>query len=354
MIIFRTITLLSLLLSLSNADINSTTQNEPHYIDETHTTLSKEVLEWSNTIDTTLSGWLEDNETNTTTIEPDISTHTIENNQTRSIDSFFQSNKYFNETNDAFIRVRIDSEFQSKESSDFHLRLETQLPLRKSKKSFKIFVDDLTLDNVQNIIKNEEKDHAAPDIGVHYFAPETYGIDSRYSVGFGRSYFFVSARYFMSLNAGEWKIDPTQLFKYSTKDAFEEETNIYFDKQLTDLSLFRIQFHRKTEDKTDGMDYAFSLQYYWSPKKDTGIRLSQSFFGNTEYPYVVDKNTEPPQIKTYGGINNYATSLSWRQNIWRKWFYYEVRPGVNFHKYHDYEANYTFRFFLDFYFGEFR
>jgi len=351
--IIKSIVVLSLLLSLCDAESNITIQNESNYIDETHTNLSKKVLEWSRAIDTTLSSWLGNSETNTTTVASNVSDN-ISVDQARSIDSFFQNDKYLNETDNTFVRVRVDSYSQSKESSDLDLRVSAQLPFNKSKKHFKIFIEDLTLDNAKNILKDDlEEDRLAPDIGIHYFAAERYGIESRYSLGFSGIDPFIRARYNMPIKTGEWQIDPVQLFTYSMEDEFEEETNIYFDKQFEELSLFRIQLHRKTQTEIDGMDYGLALQYYWSPKKDTGLRLSQSFWGNTKYKYIVDNNAEFPETKSYSGINNYVTSFSWRANIWRKWFYYEVRPGVNFHKQYDYEPNYTIRLFFDFYFGQY-
>ena len=351
--IFKSIIVLSLFLSFCNAENNVTTQNESNYIDETHATLSKQVLEWSDEIDATICDWVGDDETNTTTVEANVS-DTILEDKVRTVDSFFQNNKYLDETDDAYIRVRVDSFFQSKASNDLNFRVRVQLPLSESKKRLKVFVDALTLDNAQNILKDDKEENSlAPDIGINYFAPERYGIESKYSLGFSGLNPFVKARYNIPFTFNEWLIDPIQLFKYSTDDEFEEETNIYFDKQVEESSLFRIQLHRKTQTKIDGMDYGLSFQYYWSPKKDTGLRLSQSFLGNTKHPYILDKDIEPQQTKTYGGISNYITSFSWRENIWRKWFYYQVQPSVNFDKQYDYEPNYSIRLFVDFYFGQY-
>ncbi len=94
------------------------------------------------------------------------------------------------------------------------------------------------------------------------------------------------------------------------------------------------------------MDYALSFQYYYSPQKNTGLGISQSFLGNTEYQYVTEQ-----KMQTYGGINNYVTSLSWRENIWKDWFYYQISPGVSFHKQYDYNPNYILIFLVDIYFG---
>ena len=101
------------------------------------------------------------------------------------------------------------------------------------------------------------------------------------------------------------------------------------------------------------MDYALSLQYYRPLKKHSGFGFGQSFIGNTKYEYTVENGVIPPQTKQFGGINNYVTSLSWRTNVWRKWFFAEVRPSVSFAKEYDYEPNYRVRLFFDAYIGKF-
>jgi hypothetical protein len=229
------------------------------------------------------------------------------------------------------------------------LTVRAQIPFSQSKKRFKIFVDDLTLDNADEILKDTSE---TPDLGVHYFASKRK-IKSRYSIGISGLDPFVRARYNMPIQIDQWLIDPIQSFKYSIDDKFEEETNIYFDRKVGEKSLLRIQLHRSTQEEVDGMNYALSTQYFRSTKKNTGFGFTQTFYGNTEYEYITEKGVPHPIRKKYGGIHDYVTSFTWRANVWRKWLYYEVRPAVSFHKQYDYEPNYTFRVFLDFYFGKF-
>jgi len=416
---FRGILILSLLLTVSNADNNQSTQNEFIYIDKLHKSISETVLEWSDIIDTTLSNWLENNETNITTV--DETNETTDNNETnittddetntttivetntttivetnattivetnatiavinvpvrsttaatyvpsnttaavthvhentleervKSADAFFQNNKYLDETENNYVRIRLGSYFQSKESSDFDITLRAQMPFRKSKKNLKIFVENINVDNAKDILKDDD---SAPDIGIHYFRT-AHDIISRYSIGLSGIDPFVKARYNMPIKTDKWLIDLVQLFQYSTDDKFEEETNIYFDKEVGKKSLLRIQLHRSTHEDVDGMNYALSLRYYESLKKHTGFGFAQTFVGNTEYQYTDDNGIEPPQIKTFGGINDYITSVSLRKNIWRKWFFCEVRPSVSFHKQYDYDPNYRIRVFFDIYLGKF-
>jgi hypothetical protein len=156
----------------------------------------------------------------------------------------------------------------------------------------------------------------------------------------------------MPIQIDDWLIDPIQTFKYSMDNKFEEETNIYFDRKIDSSSFFRILLHRKTQDEVEGMDYALSAQYFQVGRKNAGFGLAQSFYGNTKYAYSTDPGIPHPKLKKYGGIHDYVTSFSWRANIWRKWFYYEVRPSVSFHKQYDYKPNYSVRLFFDFYFGK--
>lgn len=427
--IFKGIIILSLSVSIGNADSNQSTQNEILYIDQLHKSVSETILEWSNIIDARLSNWLDKNETNTTDLENNstivetnitdvddnetipeahitdieynttiletnltvlednksipkknisflkantniVSTETrsietdstVTNNiisketkisentlkeEVNSVDRFYQNEKYLNETDETFIRIRSENYFESKGSNDFGLNVRVQMPLSKTKKRFRIFVDDLTLDNADDILQDTS---GTADIGIHYLASREK-ILSRYSIGFSGIDPFVKARFNMPIEINNWLIDPIQTFRYSTDNKFEEETNIYFDRKIDNSSFFRILLHRKTQDEIDGMDYALSTQYFRAIKKDTGFGMSQSFYGNSKYEYTTEPGIPSPKLKKYGGIHDYVTSFSWRSNIWRKWFYYEIRPSVSFHKQYDYEPNYRVRFFLDFYFG---
>ena len=346
------LTIILIFITLNADDTNST--NEYSYIDEYHKIISKKVLQSSAYLDTTLSSYLSDdtnltdnNSTKDEILESDVS----------SVDQFFQSDKFLDETEKAFVRVRLDYTMQSKEDEEFNLNFSAQIPLSKSKKKarskFNIFISDLTEDNAKEIGHDgTESGKKAPEIGVNYFAPETYGIIQKYSIGIRGIYPFVKARYSKAINVGDWMVEPTQDFKYSAKNDFEENTKIYFDTKPTDLTLFRFQLTRGTKSRQDGMDYSIGASYFWSPFPKAGISVSQVLSGNTEYKYVIDEHTNPiKESEKFAGISNYSSSLSWRHNVWKKWFYYELRPGVNFARNYNYEANYTIRVYLDFFFG---
>jgi len=327
----------------NNTDINISEEYNTT-IDRAYKHISNKVLDWSEYLDVRISSWLDDNVSDPACLAENIEGFRERNkiNKT-SIDYFFQNNRYLNDTKDIYIRLRLNNYLYSKDTNKINMKLSAQLPFDRCKKQWKIFLQDPTI----NQPENRTTDTSGGGLGIRYYPKDRFGIHASYSLGFTEGSPYIRSRYKFPLHYHSWKIEPVQIFKYSSKYYFEEETNIYFDKTLGD-DLFRMILHRKSASTLTGTDYGLTFQYYLNLGKNAGLRLTQSFFGNTHYShyYAFDKN--------YNHINNYVTSISWRENIWRKWLYYEIRPTVNFHKDHNYDASYTLQFLFDVYFGEYR
>ena len=358
--VLKNLTLVFIFSSLSWAGGNYYDDFEA-YVDEKHAYLSNTLEAWSCYVDDELSAWLcEDPDKHAYELSKEELKETftgpVIKNRVHSVDAFFQNRKYLDDTEDAFLSLRLDSFVHTRDISSqpksFRAKVGVQIPLSKTKKEFKFFIGGLNPDNKNELSATEQNEGDRPEVGVNYFLTEKFGIESKYSLGISGLDPFVRARFYKIFKPDGWQIEPSQILKYSLDDQFEEETNIYFDRHFSDLSLFRITMHRKTQDEFDGMAYAFSFQYYWSPANNIGIRLAQSFIGNTEYRDLTKPYTNLEELETFGGIYEYATSVSFRQNIWRKWFFYEVRPGVNFHRENDYKPSYSVRIFIDIHFGK--
>jgi hypothetical protein len=306
-----------------------------NYVDEQQKTLSDKVVNTFDSVDRGISsffGGLDED----IIYEKEILTE-------NSIDKFFKNDKYLDETTRSFVRVRLGTLLQSKASTIYKYKISARIPLNRTKRTFQLFIDDIEKNYVDNTI-NDDEESDTPQIGVNYFAPEYYDIKSKYSIGVRGFSAFVKARYSKAFKVGEWIIEPTQQFKYSTKYDFKEETNLYFDKNLDNNSLFRASLYRRTKDNYTGMDYRVAFTYYNTPKEKRGLSLTQYFWGNTKYTCLVKPDK-------YSGISDYVTTFNWRQNIWRDWISYEVQPALSFHRQYDYEPNYMLRLNLDFYFG---
>jgi len=313
-------------------------------IDIAYNSISKKVLHWSEYLDIRISSWLDDNVSYEECQAQEINHIKNENTQKKyDINYFFQNNKYLNETKDIYVRLRLNNYLYSREKNRMNVRLNAQLPFDRCKAQWKFFLQDST--NSLSEVKSTDTSNGG--VGIRYYQEALYGVSASYSLGLSGGSPYLRGRYKFPIKYHDWKIEPVQIFKYSTKYYFEEETNIYFDKYLNENDLFRIQLHRKSGSTLEGTDYGIIFRYYLNLGKDSGLELSQSFFGNTHYShyYALDES--------YNNINNYVTSISWRENLWRKWFYYEIRPTVNFHKDYNYKPSYSLRFLFDIYFGEY-
>ena len=335
---YKTVILSFLFLSLYiNADAAKENQ-----IDKAYKYISKSVLDTSDYMDDKISKWL-GYEENSSCIAQPKKIPKADTSSSQDIDSFFFNNKYINDTDDIYIRLRLKYKLNSRESDKVRAALSAQLPFSRCKTQWKLFLYNI------NTTKPEAKstDTFSGGLGLRYDKQNYLGIDSSYSIGLYAGSPYIRSRLRKPFFYKKWRIEPVQIFKYSLKNYFEEETNIYFDRYLKEGRLFRFQIHRKTASVIKGMDYSISFQFYKYIGKNAGLEFSQSFHGNTFYNNTY---TNDPH---YHGINNYVTSVGLRAKLWRDWLYYEIRPSVNFHKDYDYRPTYSLHFYLDFYFGKY-
>jgi len=264
------------------------------------------------------------------------------------IDFLHKNEKYIDDTRDSFVQLRLNSFFQSIGDHDHKASLRAYIALEKTTQRLNLFIETIQngplIEQFQN--SNIEND-GRTKIGINYFSPSYYSIESKYSIGIRGLEPYIQARFKTEFTLDNWIIEPNQSFRYRIYDnIFEEKTYLYFDTKLNTKRFFRIYISRGTQSDQEGMDYSASLIYTYIPLEKTSIGLSQSFTGNTQYRYL--KNSE---LVHYNKINSYKTQLSWRHNIWKKWFYYEVIPAVSFDKMNNFQANYQISFLADFYFG---
>jgi len=311
--------------------------SQSSYIDETHETISKSVVDYSKKIDTIIYNW---------TTSDDYYDYNETTKKTSSVDKFFKNEKYIDKTEDSFVQIKLKSQINSHDKNKIDYDIKAHIPLSRSKKKFNLFIEN-SLDDGSNKNNLNEIENSKTEIGVNFFSNKFYNIKPKYSVGIRSFDPFVRARYSFEKEYNDWDVELSQIFKLSIKDEFSERTSFYFDKKIKENNLFRVYLHRETESEADGMDYTLGLSYYIHTKENTAIRVSQSFFGNTKYKYLTDNNT----YKEYSGINSYTTSVSLRKNVWKKWIYYQISPSATFYNHNTKKENYSLDFFLEFYFG---
>ena len=246
--------------------------------------------------------------------------------------------------------MKLSSHTHSLYEDSVSYKFKFHLPLSRSKKRYNLFIGN---DSDNNLLNKNEAD-STPEIGINYFALERYGITSKYSVGLSGLSPLVSARYYGEYNVGNWIVEPVQTFRYLLEDEFREESYLYFSTQTKESNLYRIILFRSSETHIKGMNYRLSLMYYLMLNKKSIFQISQSFFGNTTYEFIDKDSTSHLDTTTKNGLYSYITTINFKQNIWKDWFYYEIGPAISFNNDRLYKANYSIFFSIDMYFGNYQ
>ncbi|WP_457595793.1 hypothetical protein, partial [Hydrogenimonas sp.] len=264
------------------ADANAT------YIDRLHDSLSSTLTSWSDTLDEALAKALggegeRGRDANGTSLQ----------RERRDTDTFFQTRKYLAETSGTYIRVRGAASLSSLSRDETRLSVRLHLPLSKVRRRLRFFVEDLDDRNAGDLFRRTPSAQQAatlgdtePKFGLNYFAPRAFGIYSKYSLGFSGLHPYVRGRYGRVFEAGAWIVEPVETLQYSEKYDFSESTDLYVDTEPRAGELFRIRLYRGTRAHRDGMVYGAGVSYAWRFSRHTGVRLVQSFAGDTDYTYT--------------------------------------------------------------------
>jgi hypothetical protein len=317
-------------------------------IDRLHRFISQKVVSFSDEMDRTLADFLADGDDRNMTDRQQKRVVALWDERSRA-DRFFQTQKYLNETSATYIRVRFETAQHSRMSDENSWNVRVHLPLGRTKRRLRLFVQDLTEENARYLTRRDDRlDSDDPKFGIEYFAPARYGVASKYTLGMSGLHPYARARFSTIWENGRWMVEPVQEVGYSFQDDLSERTDLFVDTMVDD-GLVRLEGYRGTRAHRPGMSYGAAVSYSRTFDRRSGVRVVQAFSGHTHYEYTLDGD-EDSQI--FSGIYSYTTAIGYRRSIWRPWFLVEVIPAVDFRKEYGYRPDYSIRLLADLFFGK--
>lgn len=295
---------------------------------------------------------------NCSSIEVLENSQTLDKNNTKTqkekqkkvydIDEFFLTRILLEERDKSYVRLSFLQGINSLGQEEFKAKVRARVYLTRSRKKFKLFLEDLNEDNVENIGKSDND--APASFGIEKKSTKRLGIRPRYSIGFRGIDPFTRARFTYETDFGSWRVKPIQTFQYSLEKEFSEITELYLDKDIHENILLRLVVDRGTQTDIPGMRYDGFMQLFYKTQEKEGLSLSLGFNGSTQYQQEVGSSALPV-YEDHNKAYNYLFLFRYRKSIWKKWFFYEVSPGVNYHEMYDYRPNYNINFRIDLFFG---
>jgi hypothetical protein len=264
-------------------------------------------------------------------------------------DDFFKNETYLDSTNKSYVRIRAGYEYDKRgDSASFH-GITARLRLPKTQKRLQLFIGDEPDDKI--IPSNIGQPRIDEGVGIKYFMPSLKDrLYTNASVGFaGIDNPYVKARMEYPIFLESWLFKAIQNFKYSRENKFDESTDLYFDRKLSDNELIRLLLQRSTNSEIRGMEYLSQISYLTTLTNNIGLNYYIAANGRTKdlTGAVYDDSGLMPQE----GVYNYSAGVAWRQAILNNYLFYQIDPILSFHEQYDYKPNYILRFTLDLYFG---
>jgi len=209
------------------------------------------------------------------------------------------------------------------------------LALPKTKNRVNLFIENE--DEEEKRRRGDYRDMTEGSIGLRYTFRVKNSMHSFASVGI-HSYDnpYLLTHFWLPYEIGRWRNRVSQSFKYSNAYHFEEETNFYFDRFTDEDTMFRIHLGRNSKHEIDGMGYYATLSYNKMTNFNKGYQIGVSTYGQTQ-----------PENE----ITKYSLHGAYKQNVYRKWLYFEIEPRVEWEKQYDFEANYVLHVSIEIFFG---
>ncbi|MDD5211076.1 MAG: hypothetical protein PHV62_01565 [Sulfuricurvum sp.] len=327
------------------------------HMDELEQYLSKKVRVVSSNIDRLFS---EDNDTNITqegnyTVAPkrenDNCKPPLDEEKeaflvSTGFSDFFKDETYLDITNRSYVKLHGGYEYNEKGDSGIFHGVTARLRLPKTQKQLQLFIGSEP-DNIKGLNNTAHQDNG---VGLKYYMNSLYqGLFAHASIGIaGITNPYVKTNVEYPLYFENWLLRPIQTFKYSARDKFDEWTDLYFDRKISNTEMIRLLLERSTNSEIKGMNYLSQLSYFNAYREDISCSYYVGMNGRTKD--LVDTtyiNTLHPQE----GVYDYSVGVTWRQRLWKDYVFYQVDPLVSFHEQYNYRPNYIFRIGVDIYFG---
>lgn len=260
--------------------------------------------------------------------------------------NFFKDETYLDVTNRSYVKLHGGYEYNERGDPTLFHGITARLRLPKTQKQLQLFIGGES-DNIKGLTNTAHQDSG---VGLKYYMNSLYhGLFAHTSIGISgitNPYVKTNAEY--PLYFENWLLRPVQTFKYSVRDKFDEWTDLYFDRKISNTEMIRLLLERSTNSEIKGMNYLSQISYFNAYREDISCSYYVGMNGRTKdlLDTAYMNNLHPQE-----GIYDYSAGVTWRQRLWKDYVFYQMDPLISFHEQYNYKPNYLFRIGVDIYFG---
>jgi len=258
------------------------------------------------------------------------------------------SDNYLDRSNRSYIRLRGGYAYDFLGSDEYIYSITARLMIPRTRERLDLIIGDDTKNSSDLSLEGTEaeRDNSVA-LGVNNLLGALDIIDSRLRVGFsGVTNPYAKAAFSYEALLGKWFFLPSQTFRYSAKEEFEEWTNLVFRHKVYKETMFSLLMQRSTTNTAPGMDYFLQPSINITLGKYGELTPYLGLYGRTKEQAPDDDGYRPPK-----GVYRYAAGLNWSKQASRKYIVYRIQPILSYDDRYDFRPNYYVKALLEFYFG---
>lgn len=258
-------------------------------------------------------------------------------------DDFFAEDNMTEEENAiGQARIRLGWEPRSRELNDFEARIRLRVRLPKLKNRVDLILSDYEEDGIDDKVRAGRPDDANRQdrfsLALRFKPKRDSGFSHR--IGLGRRFqLFAKSRYRTQFHF----TDSTDLrwessVYYYNRDHFGADTRFTFDYQADKNSIYRFSNGFFYRDRSNDWLWQHSWQYFGQRNEKTAVIYGLYLEGLSRPNYRIEE---------------YLTSVRWRQNALREWLFYEVEPFILWRRDESFSASYGIALRVEGFFGDY-
>ena len=257
-------------------------------------------------------------------------------------DSFFDDNRYNAELNRSEAKLKLSLKYSEDDDFDLSPRIRLKLHLPKISKKTNLILfgsEDEDEDFGTTSSENDWDDERLRDdfgAAVQQFLKitEKYNISTTFGVSTNYVYGGIRYRYFKDF--GPWQGRFVERLRYYTDDGWENLVSFDLERRISAKWLLRNTASLYWYEDDDSLPHNLSFRLYQALSKNRAI----------SYEWDNRFETEPSHKLT-----DIQLQLRYRQQFYRDWLLYELKPRVNFPEDNDRDAEYSIFLILEAKFG---
>jgi len=244
-------------------------------------------------------------------------------------DSFFSDPRYAVEENKTRIVLREDAYLErgGHWALSTHVQIKLVLPWLKNRAHLVLSGDPDEQTATQGVLADTagipaietatKERNTSGAIGYYFKSDDKRNISLRAGIRYrnGKLVFFTRPHYRVLYTLGTWNLRVTQEFPFWSDTRWESQTAIDLERQLTQKYFFRASLYGTWQEHVAGYSYS------------TVVTLQRTLgpISAFSYEWVNSFVTKPHHI-----LSQVSLDVRYRRQVWRKWMYFEVSPGMRF------------------------